>query len=72
MEVLVFKTNIETRLNLDRMEPIFNNHPNIKVWSIDTEDVDNVLRIEADESLSEKEVIQLIQPIGVQCEVLNY
>ena len=72
MEILVFKTDIKTNNRLSKVGPIFNNHPNIKMWSIDTEDIDNVLRIEVDENLSENEVIQLIQPIGLQCEVLTY
>lgn len=47
-----------------------NHHPMIYDWSIDLEDIDKVLRIEAEQTLVEKEVIDLIQDCGYVCEEL--
>ena len=52
------------------MKPIFNNHPIISKWSIDTEDIDNVLRIEAEDNLDEDEVKKLVIENGFYCEDL--
>ena len=50
---------------------LFNNHPGITDWSIDTEDIDNVLRIEAAENLNEHDVISLINTRGFYCDALT-
>ena len=53
------------------VRPVFNNHPIITDWSIDTEDIDNVLRIEAQNDLNEKEIIHLIKDCGFYSETLS-
>lgn len=72
MEVLVFKTDIKTNQKLNTIGSIFNEHPGIRIWSVDTDDIDNVLRIEAKNGLSEEEVLQMVTPFDIDCEVLNY
>lgn len=71
MQLLLFKTNITSQRKIKTVKPLFKNIPAVIDWNIDTEDIDNVLRIEASEQLSEKEVIQLIQTQGFFCEVLE-
>ncbi len=70
MKVLIFKTDIESEPGVDLVKPHLNDHPIITRWSIDTEDVDNVLRIEALRTLQEREVIELVSEHGFQCEEL--
>jgi len=70
MKLLIFKTNIGTKRKISAVKPIFNNHSTIKNWSIDTEDIDNVLRIEAVGQLDESDVIDLMRKRGFRCEVL--
>ncbi|MDN5215530.1 hypothetical protein QQ020_25860 [Fulvivirgaceae bacterium BMA12] len=53
------------------VKPVFNNNPVIIDWSIDTKDIDNVLRIESAGSLNENDVINLVRSCGFFCEVLN-
>ncbi len=67
MNVLVFKTDIKTRKNVKVVQPIFNNHPVILDWSVDTEDIDNVLRIETSDNMTEKDVIVLLSTYGFNC-----
>ena len=52
------------------VQPLFNNHPIITDWSIDTEDIDNVLRIQVQDDLKEKEIIHLIKEYGFYSEML--
>lgn len=70
MELLIFQTDIASKKKMKPLEPIFNNHPNIIKWSIDMEDIDNVLRIEASENLLEKDIINLVKTKGYYIEVL--
>lgn len=71
MEVLVFKTNIQSKKKVQRLEPILNAHKSILDWSIDYEDIDNVLRIESINKLSESEVIGIIHQHGLYSEALK-
>jgi hypothetical protein len=70
-KILVFKTDIKTKKKLQVVKPVFNRHPGIAYWSVDREDIDNVLRIEAVENVNEKEIIHLIKTCGFYCEVLT-
>ncbi|UTW62776.1 hypothetical protein KFE98_01065 [bacterium SCSIO 12741] len=70
MKILIFKTDIESEPGVDRVSSLLNEHPIITRWSIDTDDVDNVLRIEAMRSLQEREVIELVAEHGFTCEEL--
>ncbi|WP_299161447.1 hypothetical protein [uncultured Tenacibaculum sp.] len=70
MELLIFRTNIESEKKVKSLELIFNNHQSIINWSIDIEDIDNVLRIEASGNLLEKDIIYLVRTKGFYIEVL--
>ncbi|MDN5202704.1 hypothetical protein QQ008_15045 [Fulvivirgaceae bacterium BMA10] len=70
MEVFIFKTDISTKKKAKTLKPVFSSHPIITDWSIDTEDIDNVLRVEASENLNENDIITLIKTNGFHCEVL--
>lgn len=67
MKLLIFQTNIDNKQNVDALQPIFNNHHHILNWHVDTEDIDNVLRIEAHESLHENDIIDLMTIHGYYC-----
>ena len=72
MKLLIFKTNIGSKTKLKAVQSVFSRLETIKRWTVDMEDVDNVLRIEAVEPLEEHHVIDLIKARGLQCEVLTY
>lgn len=69
MKLLLFRTDIKTKKKIKALKPLFNTQV-ITNWSVDTEDVDNVLRIEAEEHVNEHEVIELIEASGHFCEPL--
>ena len=66
--VLVFKTNISDT-DLKNIFEVLQEEPRIRKWNIDTEDIDNVLRIESEE-IEAAEVILLVNQCGFFCEEL--
>ena len=71
MELLIFQTDIKSKNKVKSIEPILNNHSDILKWTIDLEDIDNVLRIEATTNLLEAEVIDLIKDKGFYIQTLS-
>lgn len=69
-EILVFKTNIKTDEDKQKVALVLNSLPHINRWTVDCEDCDCVLRIEA-EGMSEEQIIELIQQAGFYCEELK-
>ena len=68
-DVLVFKTNIFMARDIERISDIMMGDPRIIRWNIDREDVDNVLRIEA-EHIAPIEIKIIINAAGYYCEEL--
>ncbi|WCO00948.1 hypothetical protein [Psychroserpens ponticola] len=71
IRIHVFKTNIETEADISIIKVLFNSFSKIKQWSIDLEDIDNVLRIEATKNLSQRVIIQNVKSKGFYCEELD-
>jgi len=70
MNLFILRTNIKTKQKLSTIKALFNNHSNIIDWSIDLEDIDNVLRVRADGSLNENDLNSLLKTKGFYCENL--
>ncbi|MEQ8219924.1 MAG: hypothetical protein RH981_16915 [Arenibacter sp.] len=70
MELLIFQTDIKSKNKVKSIKPLLNNHSDIIKWSIDLEDIDNVLRIEATANLLEEEAIDLIKDHGFDIKSL--
>ncbi|MGA0559488.1 hypothetical protein ACO2Q8_22710 [Larkinella sp. VNQ87] len=75
MHVLVFRTNINTAQRLHKAACRLCKLRGICRWSVDMEDRDCVLRIEAPEGGSaqqyEQTIIRMLTKAGLQCDVLN-
>jgi hypothetical protein len=70
MHLIIVRTNIKTSKKARQLKAIFKPHPLINRWTVDTEDIDNVLRIEGYEPLSENEVLGLLRTGGFYGEPL--
>lgn len=70
MNILIFKTDLSTDLDVKYVQPIFDSYFSIIDWSVDLEDVDNVLRIVAKDSIKDADIIRLMQANKVICEGL--
>jgi tRNA G26 N,N-dimethylase Trm1 len=69
MDVLILKTNIRFKKEVKAVAPLLDGQDSISRWNIDLNDIDKVLRIEAND-MELTEVVQLIQEAGFQCEEL--
>ncbi|RIV19035.1 hypothetical protein DYU11_26420 [Fibrisoma montanum] len=70
MNVLVFRTNINSAQRVHQAACRLCKLKGICRWSVDLEDCDCVLRIEA-ETVAEVDVIRVMQKAGLKCEVLG-
>lgn len=70
LQILVFKTTIKTQEDKEKIAPLLLSLPQIYRWTVDCEDCDCVLRIEA-EGISEEQIIETVQRAGFECEELN-
>lgn len=67
----VFKTNVNSDKDVNTISMSLSSNPKIRDWSIDLEDVDKVLRIDARKNLTEKEIVADLTIKGFDCEVLE-
>ncbi|MEQ8711946.1 MAG: hypothetical protein RIC80_02960 [Cyclobacteriaceae bacterium] len=70
MHVLVLKTNIDNEQKLNTVNARFDTIPQFKEWSVDQEDIDNVLRIVSTEKINKSDVIDLLDSMNLLCEEL--
>jgi len=68
-EVLVFKTNILSDEDVEKIRHVLASESNIARWNIDRDDIDRVLRIECDH-LQPDAVIKVLRNAGFECEEL--
>jgi hypothetical protein len=69
MDILVFKTNIESPAGIQRAGNHLNSIGGIIKWNFDLDDSDNILRVES-ENLSPRAVESALKHAGCYCEEL--
>ena len=69
MEVLVFKTNLRFKKQINAVTPHINTLQGIARWNVDLDDTDKILRIESVD-LSPRSVEATLQQAGYFCEEL--
>lgn len=70
MELLIFKTDINTQEEVNKIQSVFDRFSFILDWSIDLEDVDKVLRVEALDGIKEHDIVTLTNVKGYMCTPL--
>lgn len=70
MKLVILRTDIKTKKKVKKIKPLLKNNPIISNWSVDIEDIDNVLRIETQNDANENEIITMIHNQGFYCESL--
>ena len=68
--ILIFKTNIETERQKQRVQATLDTHEHILQWNIDQHDIDCVLRIVSN-TLTTEQIICLIKHHGFECTELE-
>jgi hypothetical protein len=69
MYTLVFKTNIQSDQALKEVNTLLDTNAALLTWSVDTEDVDKVLRVKSTADNS-AEIISILKQAGYSCEEL--
>jgi hypothetical protein len=69
LQILVFRTTIKTQEDKEKIAPLLVAIPQIYRWTVDCEDCDCVLRIEA-EGIAGEQIIETVQRAGFECEEL--
>lgn len=64
MEIIRFKTNIQTKTALEKISTVLDNVAGLNKWELDIKDADNVLTICAGEFLQEEKIIEQIHQAG--------
>ncbi len=69
-KILVFKSTIKTEGDKLKVALVLDSLPQINRWTVDCDDCDCVLRIEAD-GILEEQIIEIVQQLGFDCEELK-
>ncbi|TBN04905.1 hypothetical protein EYD45_06485 [Hyunsoonleella flava] len=69
-QLFILRTDIGTQQKVKQVKSFFDSNTDIIKWSIDTEDIDNVLKIKATKNLSEADIINQLKTQGFFCDVL--
>ncbi len=70
MEVLIFRTDINSTIGLSLLKTLFNKMWQIKSWSVDLEDDEKVLRVES-VHLSADKIAGMVTGLGISCRELE-
>lgn len=69
MDMLILKTNINSKYDFQRVECTLNNTFNINECTVDLDDIDKVLRITG-RGLNIEDVVGKVKELGYSCEDL--
>ncbi len=71
MEMLILKTNINSKIDFKRVRHTLNNSYKINECTVDLGDRDKILRVVGDK-LDMEDVISRVKDLGYYCEDLTY
>ncbi|MEP6796477.1 MAG: hypothetical protein ABJB16_19265 [Saprospiraceae bacterium] len=69
-EILIFKTNVKSEPDQERLREIFDSIPLINRWNVDTDDIDCVLRV-VTRQVQANDIIRILTETGYQCQELE-
>lgn len=69
-DILIFRTSVTTRKDIERIEVLFAQYFNIHKWSVDFEDWEKILRIES-KRITAAQIIKLLRTIGLVASELE-
>jgi len=68
--IFLFTSNITTAQDVLVLRDVFDRHPQIECWSVDTEDCDKVLRVVSGE-MNCTRIMELVRLCGYSCAELT-
>jgi hypothetical protein len=70
MEILVFKTSVQSHQSVLQLTPVLNSLAGFNKWNFALDDCDHILRI-ISPTVKAQETIQLLTKNGFECEELT-
>lgn len=70
MEILVFRTNIQEKSDIEHVGRYFAENKDIIDWNVDIEDDDKILRIEASSNIV-CQIENIVKKAGFSCDELE-
>ncbi len=71
MEILVFKTDLGSEQEVNRIMPHINKVQGIIRWNVDLQDCDKILRVVSNDEVSPRTIEQKLQRAGYYCAELE-
>lgn len=71
MSILVFRTSLKSKKDVQKIAKSLNVHKQVITWNVDLEDWENILRIEATKKGLTNEIAACIKGLGYLCEELE-
>lgn len=72
VRTLVFRTSLFDEIDLWRAEIVLNNHALVQRWTVDLEDWEKVLKVEAFAGCTYEDISRKIRGLGYECEELDH
>lgn len=71
MGILVFRTSLQNKKDIQTIAKILDTHKEVIRWNMDLEDWENILRIEITKESFKNEIAARIRGLGYRCEELE-
>ncbi len=68
-DILVFKTSIQTTVEVQFLKSILDNQEGILSWSVDLDDWEKILRIES-EGINPDQIVSTLEDENIRCKQL--
>jgi hypothetical protein len=68
--IIILSTNVERSQDLENLSTTLNSFSEVREWSIDMTDCDNVLRIETSTDINTS-LINKLKPLGIECSLMG-
>ena len=62
--ILIFRTSIEKRREIKKIEKLFTQYPQIQLWNVDFEDWEKILRIEC-QGITPTDILDALNTIDI-------
>ena len=72
VRILIFRTSILDEIDVRRAEYVLNNHHAIAKWSVDLDDWEHVLKVEASMDCTYEEISKKINLLGYECAEMDH
>jgi hypothetical protein len=70
--ILIFKSNIKTQKDVEKVDRAFRKMKVIHRWTVDLDDWEKVLKVETNRKVKIDEIADLVMQLGYHCAELDH